>query len=197
MHHFLHLSYINEYIQSFGNLAPLGALFLFIIQAAFPIFPYAILVAAAVVLFGIKIGFMLSMLGAVLGSILCYWTCRVLGADWFNHKILGRWGYDTSKINSSIAFGSIVICHMIPVVPSAVITLAAAISRVSFGNFVASTALGLIPTTLAYSGLGLFLVHVQDLRKALFILAVIGLILFLSKNVVKSRLNPLGTFLDP
>ena len=197
MHHLHHLSYVNEYLRSFGYLAPLVALFLFIIQAVFPIFPYAILVAAAVILFGVKIGFVVSLLGAVLGSILCYWACRELGADWFNHKILGRWGYDTRNVNANIAFGGIVIAHMIPVLPGAMITLAAAVSRVSFGNFVASTALGLVPTTLAYSGLGMLLHNVQDPRKILLILALGGLILFMGKDVVKRRLNSRDKFPDP
>lgn len=188
MHHFHQLSYISEYIRSFGYLAPLVALLLFMIQAAVPIFPYAVLVAVSVIIFGVKIGFMISMAGALLGSILCYWACRELGAEWFNNKILGRWGYDTSKINSGIAFGGIVVAHLVPIFPSAVITLAAAISRVSFISFTVSTALGLIPATLAYTGLGWYLFHVQDFFKVLVTLAVILMILFLCKNTVKKWL---------
>jgi len=76
VHHLHHLSYISDYIRSFGYFAPTVAIILFVIQAAVPIFPYAVLVAASVILFGAKIGFLLSMLGAMLGSILCYWACQ-------------------------------------------------------------------------------------------------------------------------
>lgn len=188
MHHFHQLSYISDYIRSFGYLAPMVALVLFTIQAAVPIFPYAVLVAVSVILFGVKMGFVISMAGAILGSILCYWTCRKLGADWFNQKILGRWGYDTSKINSGIAFGGIVLAHLVPVFPSAVITLAAAVSGVSFVSFTVSTALGLIPATLAYTGLGWYLFHVQDLYKVLFSLGILLMVLYLCKNTVKKWL---------
>lgn len=185
VHHFHHLSYISEYIRSFGYLAPIVALALFIIQAAVPVFPYAVLVAVSVIIFGVKIGFLLSMTGALLGSILCYWACRQLGTEWFNEKILGRWGYDTRKINSGIAFGGIIIAHLVPVFPSSVITLAAAISRVSFISFTVSTTLGLIPATLAYTGLGWYLFYFQDVYKIVVTLAFILMILYLCKNTVK------------
>jgi uncharacterized membrane protein YdjX (TVP38/TMEM64 family) len=189
VHHFQHLSYFNEYIRSFGYLAPAVALILFIIQAAIPIFPYAVLVAASVILFGARNGFLLAMVGALLGSIVCYWVVLQFGAQWFNQKILGRWGYDTNDIRSGIAFWGIVISHLVPVLPSSMIASAAALSRVSLGNFVAATALGLVPATLAYTGLGLFLFHVKDVHKALWALAAILLILFLCKNTVKKKLS--------
>lgn len=188
MHHFQQLSYLSEYIRSFGYLAPLVALILFIIQAAIPVFPYAVLVAVSVIIFGVKMGFMLSMLGALLGSMLCYWACREFGADWFNDRILGHWGYDTRKINSNIAFGGVVVAHLVPVFPSSIITLAAAISRVSFMSFTASTALGLLPATLAYTGLGWYLYHVQDAYKVVVTLVLILMILYLCKNTLKKWL---------
>lgn len=188
MHHIHQLSHLSEYIRSFGYLAPIAALVLFIIQAAVPVFPYAVLVAASVIIFGVRMGFVLSMTGALLGSVLCYWACRKFGADWFNDKILGHWGYDTRKINSGMAFGGIILAHLVPVFPSAVITLAAAISRVSFLSFTFSTALGLIPATLAYTGLGWYLFHVQDLYKVLFIMVIILMLLYLCKNTVKKWL---------
>jgi uncharacterized membrane protein YdjX (TVP38/TMEM64 family) len=185
--HFHHLSYLSEYIRSFGYLAPMVALALFVIQAAVPIFPYAVLVAASVIIFGVKMGFVLSMLGALLGSILCYWACREFGADWFN-KILGHWGYDTRNINSGIAFGGIIVAHLVPIFPSSMITLAAAVSGVSFLSFTVSTALGLIPATLVYTGLGWFLYHIQDVYKVIFTMIIILMILYLCKNTVKKWL---------
>jgi uncharacterized membrane protein YdjX (TVP38/TMEM64 family) len=190
LHHIHNLRFFVEYVRSFGYLAPAVVLILFIIQAAVPIFPYAVLVATAVIIFGFKIGFLLSIMGATLGSTVCYWICRQFGSEWFNRKILGRFGYNTNKINSGTAFWSIVLAHQVPVFPSAVIAATAALSKVSWGSFVVSTALGLIPTTMVYSGLGLYLFHLQDMRKILLVLAIILLALFLGKNLVKKKLVP-------
>lgn len=188
MHHFYNLGYVSEYIRSFGFLAPLVTLIFFIIQASVPIFPYAVLVTVSVVIFGVKIGFMLSMIGALGGSILCFWICRRFGADWFNDKILGRWNYDTRKINSGMAFGGIVVAHLVPVFPSALITMAASVSGVSFLSFVVSTTLGLIPITMLYTGLGWYLFYIQNIHKALFVLALVLMLAYLVKNTVKSWL---------
>ncbi len=189
MHHFYPMHHISEYIRSFGYLAPMVALLLFTIQAAIPVFPFAVLVAATVIIFGVKVGFAISLLGAILGSVICYWLCRKLGADWFNEKILRWWGYDTRKINSGIAFGGIILAHLVPVFPSAVITMAAAISGVSFISFTVATTLGLIPATLAYTGLGWYLLHMHDLYKVVFTMVLILMFLYLCKNTVKKWLN--------
>ncbi|MEA4926241.1 MAG: TVP38/TMEM64 family protein [Syntrophomonadaceae bacterium] len=189
MHHFYQMQYISEYIRSFGYLAPMVALMLFTIQAAIPVFPFAVLVAATVIIFGVKVGFAISLLGAILGSVICYWLCRKLGADWFNEKILRWWGYDARKINSGMAFGGIILAHLVPVFPSAVITMAAAISGVSFISFTAATTLGLIPATLAYTGLGWYLFHMHNLYKVVFTMVLILMFLYLCKNTVKKWLN--------
>lgn len=188
MHHFHQMYHISEYIKSFGYYAPMVAFILFTIQAALPVFPYAVLVAATVIIFGVKTGFVISLLGALLGSEICYWLCRNLGTDWFNEKILGRWGYDTRQINSGIAFGGIVVAHLVPVFPSAMITMAAAVSGVGFISFTVATMLGLIPATLAYTGLGWYLFHVQDLYKVIFTMILILMFLYLCKNTVKKWL---------
>jgi len=194
VHHIHNLRFFVEYIRSFGYLAPAVALILFIMQAAVPIFPYAVLVATCVILFGFKIGFLLSILGATLGSTICYWICRQFGSEWFNRKILSRCGYDTNKINSGTAFWGIVLAHQVPVFPSAMIATIAALSQVSWGSFVVSTALGLIPTTMVYTGLGLFIFRVHDTHKILLILPIILLALFLAKYLIKKKLAPRKTF---
>ena len=190
MHHLHHLHYFIEYIRSFGYWAPGIAVILFTIQAAVPIFPYAVLVAAAVILFGGRTGFLLAMLGAVLGSAICYGLCRKFGAEWFNRILLRRFGYDTGKIKTEIAFGGIVLAHLVPVFPSSMITAVAALSRVPFWSFLVASALGLIPATLAYAGLGLFLFHIRNINQGLIVLGIILVVFFWAKNAARKRLQP-------
>lgn len=128
------------------------------------------------------------MIGALLGSILCFWMCRRFGTDWFNNKILRRWDYDTRKINSGIAFGGIVAAHLVPIFPSAIITMAASMSRVSLVSFIISTTLGLIPATMMYTGLGWYLFHIQNIHQAVFILVIVLMLVYVAKNMVKSWL---------
>ncbi len=179
-----------EYVNSFGWLAPAVALILFVIQGAVPVFPYAALVAMAVILFGFKVGFVISIGGATLGSVLCYWICRRLGSDWFNRKVLRRWGYDKTPINTGIAFWGIVLAHQVPVFPSAVIAATAALSQIPPGSFVVATALGLVPCTMVYGGVGFFLFNLEAVHEFLPILAILLLVLFLYQRIIKKRPAP-------
>jgi len=190
VHHLHHLNYFIEYIRSFGYLAPVVAVVLFTIQATLPIFPYAVLVAASVILFGGKVGILLAMLGAVLGSAICYGLCRKFGAEWFNRILLRRFGYDTGKMKTEIAFGGIMLAHLVPVFPSSMITAVAALSRVPFWSFVTATALGFIPSTLAYAGLGLYLFHIQDIKKVIIALVIILAVGFWLKKATRKGLLP-------
>ena len=82
---FTELTNVNEviaYVKTFGVMAPLVAFGLFVVQAALPVFPYVILAAAGGLLFGFKMGFLLSWSGALVGATIAYWVCRLLGADW-------------------------------------------------------------------------------------------------------------------
>src|SRR5690606_1709480 len=81
----------------------------------------------------------------------------------------------------STAFWSIVIARIIPVVPTPLINLAAAISGVSFWNFFFSSAIGKLPSALLYTSLGLCLVRMQDARLVLTLLGVTILLYLMLK----------------
>lgn len=186
----LSVSMVINYIRAFGMLAPLVAFCLFIIQAALPVFPYVILAAAGGFLFGFKIGFLLSWLGALTGACIAYWFCKLIARDWATRKINARLGYDLKRIDTEMAFWTIVIARIIPVVPTPIINVAAALGGVSFWNFFFSSAIGKIPSAVLYTGLGICLFQTRDVKLSLGILGAIlvlaGVGRYLSK---KGRLN--------
>jgi len=169
------------YINGFGIFAPLVAFVLFMIQAILPVFPYIILTAAGGILFGFKLGFLLSWLGALTGACLAYWMCRLLGYSQFLQRFYIRMGYDVRQLNSSMAFWTIVIARIIPVVPTPLINAAAALGGVSFPNFAASSAIGKIPSAVLYTGLGLALFNAKDINTALIIIGLTVIFLLLIK----------------
>ena len=67
---------MSSYLKEFGFLAPFVAFGLFVLQAAVPVFPYIILAAAGGLIFGFKMGFLLSWIGALVGACVAYWICR-------------------------------------------------------------------------------------------------------------------------
>ncbi|NLB52652.1 MAG: TVP38/TMEM64 family protein [Syntrophomonadaceae bacterium] len=168
---------MSGYLKEFGFLAPFVAFGLFVLQAALPVFPYIILAAAGGLLFGFKMGFLLSWAGALVGASLAYWACRYAAADWTKRFIKKRFNYDIDKMDIGLAFWSILIARIIPVVPTPAINAAAAVTGVSFWNFFFSSALGKIPTAILYTGLGISIFKYQDIKLTL---VIIGLILILA-----------------
>ncbi len=180
---------ISSYVRSFGIMAPLAAFILFALQAAFPVFPYLILAAAAGMLFGFKMGVLLSWSGALTGACLAYGICRILGGEKTNHFIKKHLGYDMKEINKEMAFWSILIARIIPVIPTPVINVAAAISEVPFWNFFFSSALGKLPTAILYTGLGICLFNAKGIKLVLLILAAVLLLAFAVRYLSRDKLH--------
>ena len=158
---FTELTNVNEviaYVKTFGVMAPLVAFGLFVVQAALPVFPYGILAAAGGLLFGFKMGFLLSWSGALVGATIAYWVCRLLGADWAERKLKQRFGYDVSRTDNWLAFWGIVAARIVPVIPTPVINAVAAISGGPSGIFLFLSHRQ-IPSAVLYTGLGLALLR--------------------------------------
>jgi uncharacterized membrane protein YdjX (TVP38/TMEM64 family) len=187
---FSNIHSLIAYINGFGIFAPLVAFILFMIQAILPVFPYIILTAAGGILFGFKLGFFLSWLGALTGACLAYWMCRVMGYSQFLQRLYTRMGYDVRRLDSSMAFWTIIIARVIPVVPTPIINAAAALGGVSFPNFFASSAIGKIPSAVLYTGLGLALFNAGDVHTALIIIGITLLFLVFIKYQGKKLFPP-------
>lgn len=178
------------YINGFGIFAPLVAFILFMIQAILPVFPYVLLAAAGGILFGFKLGVLLSWLGALTGACLAYWMCRLLGYSQFLQRFYTRMGYDVGRLDSSMAFWTIIIARIVPIVPTPIINAAAALGGVSFPNFVASSAIGKMPSAILYTGLGLALFNAKDIKTVLFIIGLTLLFFLLIKYQGKRMFPP-------
>lgn len=163
---------LSEYIQQFGTMAPLLMFLLFVIQAALPVFPYIILATAGGMLFGFKLGVLLSWAGALAGACIAYWFFRLLGYDWMTNTLYRRFNYKMPDFSPSRAFWTIIITRIIPVIPTPLINLAAAMGGVSFWTFFTSSAIGKIPSAILYTGLGLALFNASDVKTALTLLGI-------------------------
>lgn len=181
------ISMLSIYVRQFGVLAPLIAFFLFVIQAALPVFPYIILATVGGILFGFEKGVILSWSGALVGACLAYWICRLVGSEWVIEKIRSHFGYDLRTMDSELAFWSIVVARVIPVVPTPLINAVAALSGVSFWNFFFSSALGKIPSAVLYTGLGICLFNTKDIKLALLILLIIIALAIVGRVMSKKK----------
>lgn len=186
---FSDISLVSTYLRDFGILAPAVAFILFVLQAALPIFPYIILASVGGLLFGFELGLLLSWSGALVGACLAYWVCRLSATDWVIKMVEKKFNYNLREINGELAFWTIVVARIIPVVPTPLINVVAALSGVSFWTFFFSSAIGKIPTAVLYTGLGVCLFNAQDAKMTLLIIgAILALVIvgrYLSKGKIK------------
>lgn len=189
---FSNISTVTSYIKDFGVLAPIIAFLLFVIQAALPVFPYIILASVGGMLFGFKLGFFLAWFGALAGASLAYWLCRFSFSGPMIIFIEKRFNYDLTKINGELAFWTIVLARIIPIVPTPLINIVAALSRVRFSTFFFSSAIGKIPTAVLYTGLGIFLFNSSDIKLTLFIISIILILAILGRYMAKKNIHLIG-----
>lgn len=190
LHIFNNVAALSSYIRSYGILAPALTFVLFTLQAIFPVFPYVILTAAAGLLFGFQTGFLLSWSGALTGACIAFGLCRWLGSDWVMARFGSRFDFDLRGMNSRLAFWSIIAARIIPVVPTPLINAAAALGGVGFVVFFFSSAIGKLPTALLYTGLGLSLFKIQDIKLTLTILGIILLLMVAGRYYNKAKKSP-------
>ncbi len=182
-------SMVSSYINSFGILAPAVAFLLFVLQAALPVFPYIILASVGGFLFGFKVGAFLAWSGALVGASLAYWFSRYFLTDHMINFIERKFNYSVSEVNGELAFWTIVITRIVPVIPTPIINVVAALSGVKFWNFLFSSALGKIPSAVLYTGLGIYLFNSSDIKLTLLIIAAILIFLILARYLAKNKFN--------
>ncbi|MGE5389782.1 MAG: TVP38/TMEM64 family protein [Deltaproteobacteria bacterium] len=190
------LAYIQRYIAEWGSLAPVMVWLAFVVQAMLPIFPYLVVAAGAGALFGFKIGFLVSWLGAVCGCCIGFAVCKYLGADWARNHILYKYDYDLEHITPETAFWTIATALIIPFVPTPVVNAAAGLSGIRFRTFFISVLLGKIPTALLYTGLGVSIFGMRDVRLTLILISCIVVLVALARRYTKGKYDLTGNPID-
>jgi uncharacterized membrane protein YdjX (TVP38/TMEM64 family) len=132
--------------------APLGllALYLVLSPSGLPVSP---LIFAGGVVFGVKWGWLYNFLGTMLGASASFLLARALGYELVSHVVPETLLQRAEKILEKHGFWAIVRVRFLPI-PFAVINYGAALAGVRFPQFLAASALGLIPSMLIYTYFG-------------------------------------------
>jgi phosphatidylserine/phosphatidylglycerophosphate/cardiolipin synthase-like enzyme/uncharacterized membrane protein YdjX (TVP38/TMEM64 family) len=127
--------------------APL-ALVLAYTPASFVMFPRPLITLAAVIAFGPWIGFALAMTGVVLAAVATYAVGRALERDTVRRIAGERLNRMTHALraNGVLAVTSV---RLVPIAPFVVVNVVAGAIRIPLARFLAGTALGMLPGTLA------------------------------------------------
>lgn len=143
---------LRVWIESYGIWAPLVYIVVYTIRPLI-FFPASLLSLAGGLVFGVWLGTLYTIAGAVSGAILSYTVARGLGK-----KIIRKnWDGKAAKIQQQMeqnGFFYVLIFRLIPVINFDLISYLAAFSKVRFGSFALATLIGIIPGTFAYNFLG-------------------------------------------
>jgi uncharacterized membrane protein YdjX (TVP38/TMEM64 family) len=110
--------------------------------------PASPLLYAAGALFGLVQGSLLAWCGSMLGGAAGYWLARGAWAD-TAARLLGRNEYKLRDVRERKGFLVTLRFRLIPLVPFGVFTYAAGAVRIPFPAYLAGTAIGSIPYTVA------------------------------------------------
>ena len=130
-------------------------------------------------MFGILPGFLLSLTGAVIGTVISYYLAKFLGRDalrlFFDEKKLDDY---RNKLNSGRGLMLAFLIYLIPGVPKDLVSYAAGISEMRFRPFLLAATIGRSPAMLGSLLVGHFYGK-QNYTAIIIITAAILLILLI------------------
>lgn len=147
------LADVRDRADSLGFWGPLVFALCYAVAVS-ALLPGSVLTASAGALFGLPLGAATALAGATAGAALSFAVARWLGrpavARYMGSGRLARLDAYVSRRG----FVAVLILRLVPLFPFGVINYGAGVASLRFPSYVAATALGIVPGTLVYVGLG-------------------------------------------
>ncbi|PYZ98140.1 TVP38/TMEM64 family protein [Alteribacter lacisalsi] len=145
------LAWIGSTDRSYAPLTAIVAT----LMSLFPVIPYPIVGGVIGAAYGPALGGLLIWIGSSLASVIMFAIVRYGYQDW-GKKILHKYKYleKLTVLFERNAFVTITLLRMIPVIPSIIINVYAALSRVRFLSYTAASSLGKIPSMILFALIG-------------------------------------------
>jgi len=139
---------LKEYIASCGVFGPI------VYMTMFSVIPAGSVIAiAGGMAFGLYLGTLYTIIGAVIGATVAFYISRLLGRGVVEKIVKGK----MRKVEDGIEKGGfllILILRLIPIIPFNVISYGAGLTRVKYIDYMLATMFGIIPGVLVFTNLG-------------------------------------------
>lgn len=168
---------LREYLRSFGKLGFLMYVLLQAVHVLLVVIPGDLFNICGGFIYGIPLGFILSMIGLMLGTICAFYISRFLGYE-FISKIIPKEKIEkiSDILNSTKGIiGMLVIC-LIPVIPKDLMMYIAGLTPIKASRLFLVYALSRIPGTLIWVSVGAQ-VYNKDLKGIIIMLIVLALLI--------------------
>ena len=183
---------VIDYLKSHNQIAFLVIIGLQIIQVIVCILPGQPIQFASSYMFGIMRGFLLSIIGALIGAAISFYLAKILGTDMV-HMLFDKEKVDDyqNKLNSSKGLLIVLLIYLIPGVPKDLVAYVAGISEMKFKPFIILSTMGRSPGMLGSLLLGHY--YGEGNYQAIIILSIIVAIVLILCLIFRKQFM---TFLD-
>lgn len=174
--------------ERFGSIGPLiiaGALVLAVVVGPIPTLPITI---ASGVLYGPVAGFVWAMVGSLVGAAIAFAIARLAGRP-FVERFTGGHLALCADCSDKLLFWVIAGCRLLPVISFAAVSYGAGLTAMRLRSFLLATALGMVPMTALYVGIGAA-VEIDPLWAGIG--GLLAVILLVALPVLVERYNPFG-----
>ena len=185
--------YIRDYLAGFGNYGFLVYILIQVIHVIIVIIPGDLVMICAGYVYGIPLGFVLSYLGLMLGSIIVFYISRFFGYEIVSKFIAHEKIEKLSGIlNSTKGIVGLFIVCCIPFIPKDLMMYVAGITPVKASRLFLVYGLSRIPSTLIWVSVGAntFKKDWLDLGITIAVMTVLMVIIFfIGKNYHKREIS--------
>ena len=180
---------VRTWVDGLGVLGPLA--FIAVSACLTPLmFPGPLLAGASGLLFGIWLGFPVTLASAVLGAAIAFSISRWVAGD----AVVQLAGPRLLSIHAFVSrrgFVSVLYARIAPGMPYTLVNYAAGLTKIPLLVFCAATALGTAPRAFAYTALGGSLGNLRSPEAVLAVCVLVGMgtlgLLLVARDVRASR----------
>lgn len=178
---------MQNFIEQFGDYAPIIFLLL---ASILPIllFPPGIFSVIGGLLFGFKLGAVLTIIAAIIYTNIMFLISRYFARNKienFLEKCLTLKQYNRIfGLNDNKLATFLIICRLIPILPNSVVSYSYGLTRISFKHYFIANLIGLIPSRLIWLNFGSKLTNIWSLE---FLTAAILIIAFVIIGTIVAK----------
>ncbi|MDR7000660.1 TVP38/TMEM64 family protein [Neobacillus niacini] len=152
---FLQKDELVHLIKQGGTLSIFISMLLVAICVFFPLIPFPVLAGMIGAIFGTGQGMVISLVGAMAGTMVFFFITRYGFRDYAQEKLLKYpkvQEYEAFLNRNS--FLAILACRLVPIIPAPVVNIICGLSKVSWPIFFTASTIGKIPNILLLSFVG-------------------------------------------
>ena len=178
---------MQNFIEQFGNCAPIIFLLLASILPIF-LFPPGIFSVIGGLLFGLKLGAVLTIIAAIIYTNIMFLISRYFARNKIENFLEKRltlkqfnriFGLNDNKLATFL-----IICRLIPILPNSIVSYSYGLTRISFKHYFMANLIGLIPGRLIWLNFGSKLNNIWSLE---FLMAAILIIAFVIIGTIVAK----------